>query len=121
MAIESTCAQCHLRGGKSKTTGLAYPNAYTAGQDLFKDYEADWSKATDPATNPGDRHVWLNVRDVVKGGGDITCLSCHSVHRSSSERHRRVLTGPICLECHDAAGPKRVVKTYTVHSQVCEY
>jgi predicted CXXCH cytochrome family protein len=121
LAVTSTCAQCHLRGGKSKSTGLPYPANFTAGEDLFKDYEVDWTKADDPSLNAGDRHVWKNVRDVVKNGGDTTCLSCHRVHANSSDKHRRVLTSAICQECHNAEGPKKAVKTYTVHSALCEY
>ena len=109
------------RGGKSKTSGLPYPNAYIAGGNLFQDYEVDWGKADDPAMNPGDRHIWKNVRDVVKNGGDTTCLSCHRIHASAPERHRRVLTGPICQECHNATGPKKDVRAYSVHSALCEY
>jgi len=121
VAITNACAQCHLRGGKSKSTGLPYPAAYTVGDDLFKDYDVDWSKADDAEMNPGDRHVWKNARDVMKNGGETTCVSCHRVHQNSSERHRRVLTGAICQECHNAQGPKKVVKAYTVHSALCEY
>jgi hypothetical protein len=121
LAIESTCAQCHLRGGKSKSTGLPYPNNFVAGDNLFKDYEVDWSRADDASLNPGDRHVWMNVRDVVLNGSDITCLSCHRVHQNSTERHRRVLTSAICEQCHNATGPKKAVKSFTVHSALCEY
>jgi predicted CXXCH cytochrome family protein len=121
LAITSTCAQCHLRGGKARTTGLPYPDNFVPGDNLFKSYEADLSKAGDRALNPGDRHVWESVRDVVQNGSDTTCISCHSVHGNSTARHRRVLSGAICLECHNAGGPKKNVKPYTVHSALCEY
>jgi len=121
LAIESTCAQCHLRGGKSKSTGLPYPNNFVAGDNLFKDYEMDWNRAGDGSLNPGDGHVWMNVRDVTLNGSDTTCLSCHRLHQNSTERHRRVLTGPICEQCHNATGPKKAVKSFTVHSSICEY
>jgi cytochrome c554/c'-like protein len=121
IAIENTCAQCHLRGGKSKITGLPYPTNYTAGQDLLKNYEADFAKVDDTSMNAGDRHVWENVRDVLKNSGETTCINCHRVHITSSDKHRRVLTSAICQECHNAEGPKKVVKTYTVHSTLCEY
>ena len=120
-AVTSICAQCHLRGGRSRSTGLPYAKIFVAGDNLFKDYEADFSKADDAALNPGDRHVWQNVRDVVERGSDVTCLSCHRVHANSSDKHRRVLTGPICLNCHNAQGPKKAVKNYEVHSALCEY
>ena len=62
-----------------------------------------------------------NVRDVLKNGSDVTCISCHRVHANSSDKHRRVLTSAICLDCHNAEGPKKAVKTYEVHSPLCEY
>ncbi len=121
LAITSTCAQCHLRGGRSRSTGLPYPNNFVPGDNLFKDYEVNWAMAGDANTNPGDRHIWINVRDVAVNGGDTTCLSCHRLHANSTDKHRRVLTGPICLECHNAQGPKKAVKAYSVHSELCEY
>lgn len=121
LAIASTCAQCHLRGGKSRSTGLPYANTFVPGDDLFKDYAADLANADDPEMNPGDRHVWTSVRDVVVQGSQTTCLSCHRVHVSSTDKHRRVLTGAICENCHNAAGPKKVVRRYEVHSTECEY
>jgi len=33
----------------------------------------------------------------------------------------RVLREAICLDCHNAEGPRKIVKTCTVHSTVCEY
>jgi predicted CXXCH cytochrome family protein len=121
-AVTSICAQCHLRGGKSRSTGLPYPNNFIAGDNLFKDYQVDWSLADDPNLNAGDRHVWKNVRDVVMYGEEsITCLSCHRVHGGSGLKHRRVLRGPVCAECHNAEGPLKVTKPFTVTSPLCEY
>jgi predicted CXXCH cytochrome family protein len=120
-AIESICAQCHLRDAKSRSTGLPYANNFVAGDNLFKDYQVDFSKAGDEKLNPGDRHVLRNVRDVVVHGSDTTCLSCHRVHANSAAKHRLVLTGAICLDCHNAERPKKNVKSYEVHSALCEY
>ena len=120
-AITSTCAQCHLRGGKSKSTGLPYPNNFVAGDNLFQDYVVDFAKADDANLNPGDRHVYRNVRDVALNGATVTCLDCHRVHQNSSSKHRLVLTSPACLDCHNAEGPKKAVKRYSVVSDVCEY
>ena len=39
--ITSICGSCHLRGGRSRTTGLPYPAGFVAGADLFKDFEVD--------------------------------------------------------------------------------
>lgn len=111
--IVSICGQCHLREGKSKSSGLPYPNNFVAGGDLFADFQVDLAK-------PGD-HIVHNVRDVVMGGSDVTCIGCHKIHDDTSAKHRLVLSGPICLDCHNADGPKKIVKQYTVHSDLCEY
>lgn len=121
VAITNACAQCHLRGAKSRSTGQPWAAAFTVGDDLLKDLVVDWSRADDADLNPGDRHVWKNARDVLKNGGETSCISCHRVHANSSERHRRVLTSAICQECHNAIGPKKAVKSYAVHSTLCEY
>jgi hypothetical protein len=119
--ITSLCAQCHLREGKSKSTGLPYPNNFVAGDNLFQDFEVDWARADDEKLNAGDRHVWRNVRDVaVNGNESITCLSCHQVHGGGSLKHRRVLRAPICAECH-APDSFKNPKAYAVHSSLCEY
>jgi len=121
-AATSLCAGCHLRGARSRSTGLPYPTRVAPGHDLLADLEADWTKAGDPALNAGDRHVWRNARDVlVRGDTAVTCLSCHQVHTGSSVRHRRLLRGAACEDCHQASGPMKVLKRYQVHSAVCEY
>lgn len=121
-AITSICAQCHLRGGQSRSTGRPYPNNFIAGDNLFQDFEVDLTRADDPQLNAGDRHIWRNVRDVtVNGDESITCLSCHQVHEDSALRHRRVLRAPICAECHAPEGPLREVRRYTVRSELCQY
>ena len=120
--VTSICAQCHLRGGQSRATGLPYANNFTAGEDLFKDYEFNFAKADDAAIPGGERHVYRNVRDVLREGLETTCVSCHRVHSPPGNRHRFVLTSPVCADCHNAAGPKRDVKAFKVeHSAVCEY
>lgn len=114
--IVSICAQCHLRDGKSKSTGLPYPAGFVAGADLFADFHVDFG---DPAKTAD--HIVHNVRDVVLNGGDVTCISCHKIHDDTSAKHRLLLSGPICLDCHNPDGPKKVVKKYKVHSELCEY
>ncbi len=118
--IVSICGQCHLRSGKS-ADGLPYPTGFVAGDDLFAGFKIDFSKADDAKLNPGDRHIVRNARDVVIAGSDVTCISCHKIHGDTSAKHRLVLSGPICLDCHNSDGPKKVVKKYTVHSDLCEY
>ena len=120
--IISICAQCHLRMGKSRSTGLPYPNNFVAGDNLFQDFAVDWDRADDPSLNAGDRHVLRNVRDVARDGSESpTCITCHSVHAGSSARHRRVLRSPLCFDCHQSAGPFKATKPYTVKSPLCEY
>jgi len=120
--ITSTCAQCHLRMGKSRSTGLPYPNNFVAGDNLFQDYELDFGKADDESLNPGDRHILRNVRDVVVYGLESpTCVSCHDVHKQSSLKHHRTPRTAICSDCHNAEGSIKGSKAYTVHSAVCEY
>jgi len=121
-AITSICAQCHLRGGQSRSTGLPYPNNFVAGDNLFQDFQVDFSRAEDPSLNPGDRHVLRNVRDVaVRGVETLSCLNCHQVHANSSARHRRVLRAPICFDCHAAEGPFQKPRAHVVASPTCEY
>ncbi|HTM49208.1 MAG TPA: cytochrome c3 family protein [Bryobacteraceae bacterium] len=119
--VTSICAQCHLRGGKSRSTGLPYPNQFVAGDNLFRDLQLDFKLADDQALNPGDRHVYRNVRDVVVNGSETTCLSCHKIHGQTADKHRRVLTSAICADCHNAEGPRKAVRAYVVHSELCEY
>ncbi|HYP26560.1 MAG TPA: multiheme c-type cytochrome [Blastocatellia bacterium] len=121
-AITSTCAQCHIRTGKSRSTGLPYPNNFVAGDNLFQDFEVDLSKADDEALNAGDRHVLRNVRDVALYGSESpTCISCHDVHKQSSLKHRRAPRSAICADCHDTSGSIKGSKPFTVHSPLCEY
>jgi len=119
--IISVCGSCHLRGSKSRSSGLPYPNNFVPGDNLFADFQVDLSQADNPNLNPGDRHIFQNVRDVLNNEGTVTCLSCHVIHADTSTKHKRVLTSPICEDCHNATGPKSVVKKYEVHTPTCEY
>lgn len=121
-AITSTCAQCHLRMSKSKSTGLPYPNNFVPGDNLFQDYQVDFSKADDESLNPGDRHILRNVRDVALFGSDFpSCISCHDLHKDTSVKHHRAPRTAICNDCHNAEGPIKGSKAYSVHSSLCEY
>jgi predicted CXXCH cytochrome family protein len=121
-AITSACAQCHIRTGKSRSTGLPYPNNFVAGDNLFQDFEVDFSRADDESLNAGDRHVLRNVRDVALFGSEFpTCVSCHDVHKQSSLKHRRAPRTAICSDCHDGEGPIKGSKPFAVHSSLCEY
>lgn len=120
--VISICAQCHVRTGTARSTNLPYPNNFVAGDNLFRDFQVDFSQDKIAKLNPGDRHVLENVRAVVLfGKGDVTCLSCHDVHKQSSKKHHLVAKSDYCLNCHNATGPKKVVKSYEVQSTTCGY
>jgi hypothetical protein len=120
--VTSICAQCHVRTGRSRSTGLPYPNQFVAGDNLFRDFQVDWSAARIERLNPADRHVLENVRDVVlRGKEDMTCLTCHDVHRQSSKKHHRLAESDACLTCHNAIGSKKDRPAYAVHSATCGY
>lgn len=120
--VASVCGQCHLRGGESRSTGRPYPDQYVPGDNLFKDYEVDFSEEFIAALNPGDRHVYRNVRDIVVGGEKrLTCMSCHEIHLNSSQMHAGVRWSGICADCHSRDGPREVAIDYEVHSALCEY
>ena len=120
-AITSICAQCHVRFGKSRSSGLPYANNFIAGDNLFQDFAVDFAKVDDEALNPGDRHILRNVRDVALYGDlSTSCLTCHDVHVSSAAKHREVTRGAICSDCHGARFTFKI-KPYEVHSELCEY
>lgn len=120
--VASTCGQCHLRGGTSRSTGRPYPTQFVPGDNLFKDYEVDFSDEFIDGLNPGDRHIYRNIREITIDGNDrVTCLSCHEVHGNSSQVHASLRRVESCNDCH---APDRAPDTdvsYEVHSDVCEY
>jgi len=120
--VISICAQCHVRFGRSRSTGLPYANNFVAGDNLFRDFEVDFDKADDTHLNPGDRHIMENVRNVVLyGNEELTCLSCHDVHINSTKKHFKLPDGPSCVACHDPAQSKKSHLKYEVHSDTCGY
>lgn len=118
--ITSICAQCHIRTGKSRSSGRPYPNQFVAGDNLFRDFQFDFARSV--RTNPIDDHVVDNVKAVViEGRKDTTCLSCHDVHKQNAKRHHRIEETDFCLHCHDAGKSKKERKKYEVHSELCGY
>lgn len=115
------CAQCHLRTGKSKASGLPYPTNFVAGDNLFRDFQVSLTDADLASMNPADRHVAQNVREVLAGKNQTTCVTCHDVHRQTSTRHRQVAEGATCISCHEPGKPKAQWKHYEVHSALCGY
>lgn len=119
--ITSICASCHIRTGRSRSTGLPYPNQFVPGDNLFRDFEVDFSGGALAALDPGDRHILENVRDVVIRGGTDTCLSCHEVHRQSTARHQRLVSSEACTTCHEPGELLNSPIPYVNHSKICEY
>jgi cytochrome c553 len=120
--MTAICAQCHLRGGRSKSTGLPYPSTFIAGDNLFKDFNVDFVRADGSALNPGDRHILRNVRDVAVGGASAPiCTTCHRIHAQSSDRHRFLPRTATCADCHQFDGTSVRTPQYVVDSALCEY
>jgi predicted CXXCH cytochrome family protein len=119
--ITSICAQCHIRTGAAKSSGLPYPNNFVAGDNLFRDYQVDLSAAAIAELNPADRHVQENVRDVVLLGKDsVTCLTCHNVHQQTAKKHREVAESALCANCH-VPESKKIRVPYVIKSSTCGY
>jgi hypothetical protein len=120
--VTSICAQCHVRTGKSKASGRPYPTNFVAGDNLFRDFQVDFSGEALQAVSAADRHVLENVQDVVVLGREgVTCLSCHDVHGRSSKKHHPVAQSDRCLTCHNPDGPKRDRKPFASSSKTCGY
>lgn len=127
--IVSICGQCHLRGGKSKSSGLPYPNTFVAGDNLFRDFLVDFSAAAIEAHPAVDRHIFLNARDVaIRGRTGTTCLTCHDVHGQSSEKHQKLDHSAICASCHVPETDHSKLRDGMLrrnrlrsHSRVCDY
>jgi len=95
--VLSICGSCHLRGGRSLTTGKPYPHAYVAGADLFKDFKVDLNLDKKQSLDSSDAHVYLKTRAVLEGGSDKSCVNCHKIHRAAQTRDRdRKQFSPVC-------------------------
>lgn len=117
----ANCAQCHLRTGKSKKSGLPYPTNFVVGDNLLRDFQVGLTDTDLAAMNPADRHVAQNVREVLEGKSNTTCVTCHDVHRQSAAKHHKVVEGATCATCHEPGKPKSQWIRYEVHSKLCEY
>lgn len=80
------CGSCHLRGGRSRTTGRPYPHAFVPGNDLFRDFDIDLALDGLDAT---DTHVHVRTRAVLEGRSDKSCVDCHRVHAPAEPRSGR--------------------------------
>ena len=101
--VVSICGQCHLRGGRSKSSGLPYANTFVPGDNLFRDFEVDFTDNNIDSQPAIDQHIYLNSRDVaVLGKLETDCLSCHDVHGQGTDKHRELENSAICATCHVA-------------------
>lgn len=127
--VTSICSQCHLRGGRSKSSGLPYPNTFVPGDNLFRDFEVDLSEQTISQLPQIEQHVYINVRDVVRTGqSSLTCVSCHEVHGNSSETHQGLSDSAICASCHkpntdnsELLDSLRMESTKQATNKTCDY
>jgi predicted CXXCH cytochrome family protein len=127
--VISTCGQCHLRGGKSLSSGRPYANTFVPGDNLFRDFTVDLSIKAINTLTAVEKHIFQNSRDVVILGQDeMTCLTCHDVHSQQSDKHQALDNVQLCASCHvsdsanfqlcDAFLESRGLAT---HSQTCDY
>lgn len=120
--VTAVCAQCHVRNGLSKTTGRPYATHFVAGDNLFRDFKADFSPAALEQLNTADRHVLENVRAVIYGEDKtLNCMSCHTLHKDTSTKHKKLATTAYCFICHEGSDMKSGIRPSEVHSPVCEY
>jgi predicted CXXCH cytochrome family protein len=120
--VTSICAQCHVRTGRSKSTGRPYPCNFVAGDNLFRDFSIDFSEDGFKGLSTADRHVLENVRDVVVLGKEaVTCLSCHNVHGGSSKKHHVAARSDSCWTCHRDGRLKGERKPFSTQSKTCGY
>ncbi len=120
--VTSICGSCHIRTGRSRSTGLPFPNNFVPGDNLFRDCAVDLSDAAVEKVNPTDRHVLQNVRDVVlRGKEELTCLSCHNIHLRSTSRHHRQRVSAICWSCHDRDVDKLLPNWSQANNATCGY
>jgi len=120
--LSSACAQCHARGGRSRSTKLPFPNNFIAGGDLFVDFEIDTSPGALRSASKTDQHILESIRDVSSAmPGALGCLDCHRVHPGSTRKHRRLSPGAYCESCHGKGKPGRVQWSRDVHNETCGY
>ena len=127
--VVSICGQCHLRGGRSKSSGLPWPNTFVAGDNLFRDFQVDFADEAIAEQPKIDEHIFLNVRDVaISGHSPTTCLTCHDVHGQNTEKHRMLDETRICSSCHIPGTENTPLRPSVLpanrlrtHSSICDY
>ena len=127
--VTSICGQCHLRGGTSKSTQLPYPNTFVPGDNLFRDFQVDFSDDFVGRLPVAQQHVYLNVRDVVlRGQHSLTCVSCHQIHDGTSQKHQELTDSALCASCHKpGTDNNELLESFKLQrgqrpgNQTCEY
>lgn len=124
--VVSTCGQCHLRGGQSRSTERPYPNTFVPGDNLFHDFDIDLSNEAIELLPVIEQHIYSNCRDVGTGRDvSVTCLSCHTVHEQSSKKHQLLDKSHHCNSCHDAnmdlVDDLRTANLLENHNKTCDY
>jgi hypothetical protein len=84
---QAICAQCHLRGGQSRSTGKPFPNNFVAGDDLFADFTVDLAKPS-RSLDKNDAHSYTKTRAVLDGKSKRTCADCHTIHTAPAKPQR---------------------------------
>ncbi|MEK6235849.1 MAG: hypothetical protein N2C14_14160 [Planctomycetales bacterium] len=119
--VISACGQCHARTGKSRSTGRPHANNFVAGDNLFRDLQADLSDAKLKTAAFGDRHILENIRDVaLLGDSTLSCVSCHGVHKPSADKHQQLAWRRLCSVCHEE-NLELKPRPARVRNRVCGY
>ncbi|MBX3423134.1 MAG: hypothetical protein KF752_16375 [Pirellulaceae bacterium] len=128
LVVNSICCSCHLRGGKSQTTDLPYPNAFVPGDNLFRDFQVDLSDSAIAALPAMQQHIYVSGRLVGSGAEEPSCIDCHSVHGKQSDRHMELKDSAICSACHvsgsDNSQLVEAVRQYdrrNTRNTICDY
>ena len=114
--VNSICASCHARSGRSRRNGRPYPYHFVPGNDLFTDFEIDLSDARLATLSPIERHIAETLRTE-----NTHCLDCHDVHAGSSRKHRQLDPVALCTVCHGSPKPQRIALPVDLHNETCEY
>ena len=105
--VISICGSCHLRGGRSKTSGRPYPHAYVAGDDLFKDFRG----RPEARQQGADRQQRLaRVPEDARGPGrrlgqELRGLSSHPRPAGARNRRRQALQRDLSLLSQRCSAP----------------
>ena len=98
--VTSICAQCHVRTGKSQSTGLPYPNNFVAGDNLFRDFQVDLSDAALQKAESRPTGTCWRTSATWCCSARRTSPACRATTFTSSraKKHHRVADGDICLQ-----------------------